>query len=194
MDEDLKSRYFIYLLSQFAKKSWSLFCILVSRTKIFRLMHNETLMNIVFPGFAIDFFLMAHDHFLHQLWSMELGSGAIGEPRFLSHGCFMTLWTCAVFWGVFLAGGNFIFLWLISCGWYFATDGCCIFYHCFLHGLLQASLNMAVIYCIQAILVKELCWFLQLKTKHYQCWCFSSGTEVTANSCCFIQPWDQNLP
>lgn len=26
-------------------------------------MHNETLMNIVFPGFAIDFFLMAHDHF-----------------------------------------------------------------------------------------------------------------------------------
>lgn len=58
------------LLSQFAKQSWSLFCVLVSMTKMFRLMHNETLMKIVFPGFAVDLFLIIS---VHQLWSMELG-------------------------------------------------------------------------------------------------------------------------
>lgn len=49
---------------------------------------------------------------------------------------------------------------VISCGcFFFARDGCCICYSCFLQGLLQASLSAAVFYCIQAILDKELCWF-----------------------------------
>lgn len=118
MDEDLKSRYFIYLLSQFAKKSWSLFCILVSRTKIFRLMHNETLMNIVFPGFAIDLFLMSHDHFCtptleHGTWlRCHWGTQIPFSWMFYDSvntccvlGCFVGWWEFYFFFGWFLVGG-----------------------------------------------------------------------------------------
>lgn len=54
-------------------------------TKIFRLMYNETLMNIVFPGSAIDLFLLSHDHFCVPTLE-QLGSAAIWETRFLFHG------------------------------------------------------------------------------------------------------------
>lgn len=170
--------------------SW--FYLQLSTTKIFGLMYNETLMNAVFPGFAVDLFLMSHDHFCtstpgHTTWL----SCHLGNQIPFSWIYFMTVWTCAVFWVVFWVV-RFFFPLVISCGnFFFARNGCCICQSCFLWGLLQSSLNVAFFYCIQAILEKELCWFLQLKTKQWQCWCFSSGTELTANSSHFIHPWDQ---
>lgn len=97
--------------------SW--FYLQLSMKKIFRLMHNETLMNIVFPGFAIDLFLMSHDHFYtptlkHTTWL----SCHLRTQSPFSWICFMTVWTSDVFWGVVLGGGN-CFLWLIYCGWVF---------------------------------------------------------------------------
>lgn len=150
-------------------------------------------MNIVFPGFAIDLFLMSHNHFCTP--TLEQGTWLrchLGTQIPFSWMFYHCVNMCCVL-GCFVGWWQFYFS-LVDFLWvfFFATDGCCIC--CFLHGLLQASLNMAVFYCSQAILEKELCWFLQLKTKHCQCWCFSSGTEIKANSGCFIQPWDQKLP
>lgn len=168
-----------------------LFCVSVSMTRVLWLMHNDTLMNIVFPGFAIDLFLMSHGQFCTPALEHGTWPSAIWEPRFLSHGSVWWLCEHVLCSGVFcwVVGVLFFFGWFLV-GVFFATDGCCI---C-CSGFLQASLDVAVFYCIQAILEKELCCFLQLKTKHCQCWCFSSGTEITANSCSFIQPWDQKLP
>lgn len=153
-------------------------------------------MNILFPGFAIDLFLMSHEHFCtptpeRATWL----SCHLGAQIPFSCKCFMTVWTCAVFWGSFLGAGIFLLF-----GWFLVgvflplmgivASAIVAFYKAsYKPHWMWLSFN-----CIQAILEKELCWFLQLKAKHCQCWCFSSGTELTANSCRFIQPWDQKLP
>lgn len=58
---------------------------------------------------------------VHQLQSMQLGSAAIWETRFLFHGQVLwTVWTCAVFWGGFLGAGMFFFfLWWFLLGGFF---------------------------------------------------------------------------
>lgn len=93
--------------------SW--FYLQLSITKIFRLMSNETLMNILFPDFAINLFLMSHEHFCiptpeHATWL----SCHLGAQIPFSCKCFMTVWTCSVFWGGFLGAGIFFGRFLVG--------------------------------------------------------------------------------